>query len=94
VNIQFDPEAIFLEGWLLTEAGALDDGLAHLQLAIGKRYFAATTLVRSRHFDPLRSNPAFRAVLADAEAGRDRALAAFREAGGERLLGRHPVRAA
>ena len=94
VNIQFDPEAIFLEGWLLAEAGALDDGLAHLQLAIGKRYFAATTLARSRHFDPLRSNPAFQAVLASAEAGRDRALAAFREAGGERLLGRQPVRAA
>ena len=94
VNIQFDPEAIFLEGWLLAEAGALDDGLAHLQLAIGKRYFAATTLARSRHFDPLRSNPAFQAVLASAEAGRDRALAAFREAGGERLLGRQPPRAA
>jgi serine/threonine protein kinase len=33
-------------------------------------------------------DPRFQAILADAEAGRRRALAAFREAGGERLLGR------
>jgi hypothetical protein len=32
--------------------------------------------------------PAFRALLTQAEARRDRALAAFREHGGERLLGR------
>jgi hypothetical protein len=94
VNIQFDPEAIFLEGWLLSEAGALDEGLAHLQRAVTKGYYPALTLARSRHFDPLRSNPVFRDLLADAQAGRDRALAAFREAGGERLLGRQPLRAA
>jgi non-specific serine/threonine protein kinase len=94
VKVQSDPEAIFLEGWLLSEAGALDEGLAHLQRAVAKGYYPARTLARSRHFDPLRSNPVFGAVLADAEAGRDRALAAFREAGGDRLLGRQPVRAA
>ena len=94
VKIQFDPEAIFLEGWMFCEAGALDEGLAHLKHAVAKGYFAAPTLVRSRHFDPLRSNPVFRDLLADAQAGRDRALAAFREAGGERLLGRQPLRAA
>ncbi|MGH9238547.1 MAG: protein kinase domain-containing protein [Vicinamibacterales bacterium] len=94
VKIQFDPEAIFLEGWMLCEAGAIDAGLSHLTHAVAKGYFAVPTLARSRHFDPLRSNPVFRAVLADAEAGRDRALAAFREAGGERLLGRPPLRAA
>jgi hypothetical protein len=32
--------------------------------------------------------PAFQTLLADAEAGRQRALDAFREAGGEVLLGR------
>jgi non-specific serine/threonine protein kinase len=94
VNIQFDPEAIFIEGWLLCDAGAPDEGLAHVQKAVAHGYFAAPTLARSHHFDALRSNAVFRAVLADAQAGRDRALAAFREAGGERLLGRQPVRAA
>jgi serine/threonine protein kinase/tetratricopeptide (TPR) repeat protein len=94
VKIQFDPEAIFLEGWMLCEVGALDAGLGHLKHAVAKGYFAAPTLARSRHFDPLRSDPVFRALFADAEAGRDRALAAFREAGGERLLGHQPLRAA
>ena len=94
VKIQFDPEAMFIEGWLLCDAGALDEGLAHVQQAVANGYFAAPTLARSRHFDALRPNPEFRAALTDAQAGRERALTAFREAGGERLLGRQPVRAA
>jgi hypothetical protein len=36
----------------------------------------------------LRDDPAFVELLAEAEAGRQRALDAFRESGGERLLGR------
>jgi eukaryotic-like serine/threonine-protein kinase len=94
LKIQEDPEAIFLEGWLLCEVGAHEMGLAHLQRAMAKGYFAAPTLARSRHFDPFRSNSIFRAVQDQAEAGRQRALTAFREAGGERLLGRQAVRAA
>ena len=47
----------------------------------------APTLSGSRQFDALRNDPAFQALLAEAEAGRRDALAAFREAGGERLLG-------
>ena len=47
---------------------------------------SAPTLADSRHFDALRDNPVFQAVLAEAEAGRQRALAAFRDAGGDRLL--------
>jgi hypothetical protein len=47
-----------------------------------------STLRAARHFDPLRGEPAFEALLEQAEAGRANALAAFREAGGERLLGR------
>jgi serine/threonine-protein kinase len=88
LKIQEDPEALFLEGWLLCEAGAHLIGLAYLQRAVAKGYFAASTLARSRHFDPLRADAAFRALQADAEAGRQRARAAFREAGGTRLLGR------
>jgi hypothetical protein len=93
LKIQDDPEAQFIEGWLLCDAGAYEHGLEHLQRAVTKGYFAAPTLAHSRHFDPLRSDPAFRMVQADAEAGRERALAAFLAAGGERLLGRQPVHA-
>ncbi len=89
LKIQVDPEALFLEGWMMCEVGEYEQGLAQLQRAVSKGYFAATTLAHSRHFDPLRSNPAFRAVLAEAEAGRASVRAAFHEAGGDRLLGLH-----
>jgi eukaryotic-like serine/threonine-protein kinase len=88
LKIMDDPEAIFQEGWLLCDVGEHARGLAHLQRAVAKGYFMAPTLAGSRQFDALRDDPAFQAVLADAEAGRRRALAAFVEAGGERLLGR------
>jgi serine/threonine protein kinase len=89
LKIQQDPEAIFLEGWLQCEVGAHESGLENLQRAVARGYYAAPTLARSRHFDALRSHPAFRTVLAQAESGRDRALKAFREAGGEHLLGQN-----
>ncbi len=94
LKIQQDPEAIFLEGWLQCEVGAHESGLENLQRAVAKGYYAAPTLVRSRHFDALRALPAFRAVLAQADAGRQRALTAFLDAGGERLVGRQAVRGA
>jgi tetratricopeptide (TPR) repeat protein len=88
LKIMDDPEAIFQEGWLLCDAGDPERGLDYLRRAVGKGYFVASTLASSRHFDALRGDPGFQELLADAEAGRRRALAAFREAGGERLLGR------
>jgi eukaryotic-like serine/threonine-protein kinase len=94
LKIQEDPEAIFLQGWLLCDAGAYEPGLAYLQRAVAKGYSPEPTLARSRHFDALRSDPAFRAVQAEAEAGRRRSLAAFRAAGGERLLGPHVLSSA
>ena len=86
LNIQLDPEAIFQEGWLLCDVGEYEEGLGYLRRAVAKGYFVAPTLAGSRHFDALRDNPVFQSVLAEAEAGRQRALAAFRDAGGERLL--------
>jgi serine/threonine protein kinase/tetratricopeptide (TPR) repeat protein len=87
LKIQDDPEAIFQEGWLLCDIGEHEAGFPYLQRAIAKGYTVAPTLSRARQFDVLRGDPAFRSLLADAEAGRQRALAAFREAGGDRLLG-------
>ncbi len=88
LKIQDDPEAMFQEGWLLCDAGAHEQGLGHLQQAVAKGYFVAPTLSTLPHFDALRDHPAFQGLLREAEAGRQRALLAFREAGGERLLGR------
>ena len=87
LKIQDDPEAIFQEGWLLCDIGEHEAGLAYLQRAVAKGYFVAPTLSGRPQFDALRSDPAFRALLKEAEAGRQRALTAFREAGGERLIG-------
>jgi hypothetical protein len=87
LKIQDDPEAIFQEGWMSCDVGQHARGLADLEKAVAKGYFVAPTLIRWRQFDALRGEPRFQALLASAEAGRARALAAFRDAGGERLLG-------
>ena len=87
LKIQDDPEAIFQEGWMSCDVGQHQRGLADLERAVAKGYFVAPTLTRWPQFDALRGEPRFQALLASAEAGRARALAAFREAGGERLLG-------
>jgi len=86
LKIADDPEAIFQHSWLLCDVGDYEGGLEYLQRAIKKGYFVVPALLRSQ-FDGVREHPAFRALFAEAEAGRRQALAAFREAGGGRLLG-------
>jgi tetratricopeptide (TPR) repeat protein len=87
LKIQDDPEAIFQEAWMLCEAGEFDRGLARLRRAVSAGYYAFTALSSSRHFDAVRQDPAFQWALAEAEAGRRRALEALRAERGERLLG-------
>jgi eukaryotic-like serine/threonine-protein kinase len=87
LKINDDPEAIFQQAWIECDLGRHEEALPDLEQAVAKGYFVATTLARSRQFDPLRGHPRFQALLAQAEAGRARALAAFREAGGARLIG-------
>jgi eukaryotic-like serine/threonine-protein kinase len=86
-KIQFDPEANFLEGWMLCDVGEHKRGFEYLQRAVARGYFASPTLSRSPQFEPLQNNPAFVALLEEAEAGRQQTLTMFREAGGDRLLG-------
>jgi TolB-like protein len=88
LKIMDDPEAVFQEGWMLCDVGEHEQGLGRLQRAVANGYFVAPTLSGSRQFDALRSDPAFQELLAEAEAGRQQALSAFRDGGGERLLGR------
>jgi TolB-like protein len=87
LKIREDPEAIFQEGWLLCDVGEHDTAMRYLRRAIDKGYFAAPALAKWPQFDALRSRPDFQSIVRDAEAGRQRALAAFRDTGGERLLG-------
>jgi tetratricopeptide (TPR) repeat protein len=88
LKIQDDPEAIFQEGWMLCDVGEHERGLEFLRRAIDKGYFVATTLANRPQFDALRGRRDFQELLADAEEGRRQALAAFQDAGGNRLLGR------
>ena len=81
-----DPEAIFQEGWMFCDVGEHQRGLEFLQRAVARGYFPAETLTTWPQFDALRNDAAFKALLADAEAGRELARAAFQQAGGERLL--------
>ena len=87
LSIMDDPEASFQEGWLLCDAGGHEAGLPALQRAVAKGYAVAPTLLAAPQFDALRGDPAFQALVRDAEEARSRAAAAFREAGGDRLLG-------
>jgi len=87
LKIQDDPEAIFQEGWLLCDVGEHEQGIFHLRRGVAKGYYVVPTLAKAPAFDDIRGSEAFQKLLADAEAGRDKAQAAFREGGGERLLG-------
>ena len=86
-EIADDPEAIFQEGWFLCDVGEYRMGLDYVSRAVDRGYYAAQTLERWPQFDAVRDDPAFKDVLARAQAGRQRALEAFAAAGGERLLG-------
>jgi serine/threonine protein kinase/tetratricopeptide (TPR) repeat protein len=86
LKVRDDPEAMFQQGWIMCDVGDYENGLADITRAITHGYYPATTLAERRQFDGLRANPAFQELLAQAQAGRTRALEAFRQAGGIRLL--------
>ena len=72
---------------MLCDVGEHERGLPFLERAVSLGYLVAPTLTRSPQFDGLRDHPTFQALLADADARRTHAMAAFRKAGGKRLLG-------
>ena len=82
-----DPEAVFLFTLSLVFLGQHSRALEELARSVRGGFYVASTLARDPGLDPIRGTPAFRAIVAEAEAGRARALADFREAGGEGLLG-------
>ncbi len=87
LKVQDDPEAIFQEGWLLCDLGEYQEGLRLVRRAVAKGYFVSRTLANRPEFDALRGDESFQAIVSEAEECRQRALEAFREAGGARLLG-------
>jgi serine/threonine protein kinase/tetratricopeptide (TPR) repeat protein len=87
LTIMEDPEAMFQEAWLFTDAGDSGRGLELLRRAVDKGYFVVQTLTEAPAFEVLRGDPAFGELVARAKAGRQEAMNAFRDAGGVRLMG-------
>jgi TolB-like protein len=87
LRIRDDPEAIFQEGWLLCDVGDYRAGFENLQRAVAKGYFPVATLTGRPQFEALRGTEDFDTLVKQAADGRERALAAFRRAGGETLVG-------
>jgi non-specific serine/threonine protein kinase len=88
IRIGSDPEALFQEGWELCQFGEHELGLARLQRGVAGGFVAALTLAHSPHFDALRGDTRFKELMSVAEERREQALTAFRDAGGESLLGK------
>ncbi len=83
----YDPEALFLYSLVLFKVGRVERGLEVLQDSIAGGFNASGALGDEPVFDAVRGQAAFEALRGTADARRAEALAAYRAAGGERLLG-------
>ncbi|MFI5007130.1 MAG: hypothetical protein ACHQKZ_06795, partial [Solirubrobacterales bacterium] len=82
----FDPEEIFFVGTQAARLG-MPEATKILGRAVDAGYPASDALARHPWIAPIRGEPGFADLLSRAEQARERALVAFREAGGESLLG-------
>ena len=82
-----DPESLFFVARQLIFFGWDVSGLLLLKRAVDEGFFCLDALARDPWLDSVRSDSAFTKILRCAESRRRVALAAFLEAGGERLLG-------
>ena len=83
----YDPEASFMYSLVLFRTGQIDRGLELLESAVHGGFSAVTAMADEPSYQPVRGEPRFEALREQAEARRSKALAAYRSAGGERLLG-------
>jgi len=82
-----DPEALFMYGTCQAYVGDDANALASLQRAVDGGYHAPSALVSAPWLAGLRRDGRLDALVERASAGRSQALDAYREAGGEALLG-------
>jgi serine/threonine protein kinase/tetratricopeptide (TPR) repeat protein len=83
----YDPEASFMYSLVLCRTGHLDLGFELLEKAVRGGFNPASAMADESSFEPLRGDRRFESLRSLAEARRAEALAAYRGAGGERLLG-------
>jgi len=82
-----DPEGAYVIARQFAYYGDSAAALVLLARAVEEGYFAFSMMARDPWLDTLRADPAFRKILRHAEMRHLEALAAFRQADGDRLLG-------
>ena len=87
LKIMDDPEAIFQIGGCCATPVSSRTASSCCSAPFAEVISSSRRCRGSPQFDGAREHPTFRALLAEAEAGQEHALAAFRAAGGERFLG-------
>jgi serine/threonine protein kinase/tetratricopeptide (TPR) repeat protein len=83
----YDPEASFMYSLVLFRTGQVERGLELLESAVHGGFNPATAMADETSYDAVRGEPRFEALREQANSRRAGALAAYRAAGGERLLG-------
>jgi hypothetical protein len=87
-----DPESFYCVARQLIFFGSEGSGMPLLERAVEEGFFCVAALARDPWLDSVRSDSAFMKILRRAESRHREALAAFLDAGGDRLLGWNPSR--
>jgi serine/threonine protein kinase len=87
VTSHTDPEAFFMYAAAQAHFGDTERALARLTMAVDGGFTVPEALRVHPWLGALRANPAFAPLVERAEEGQRQALVAFRDAGGEALLG-------
>jgi TolB-like protein/predicted Ser/Thr protein kinase len=82
-----DPENLYYMALMAARVGDRDRCLSALERAVRGGWFCAQTIAGEAWLAGVRDAPRFAALVSQAEAGSLRAATAFRDAGGDRLLG-------
>jgi TolB-like protein len=86
-----DPEGLFYLTRLLARLGETDGAVALFERVVNEGFYCYPGFASDPWLDGLRAHPDFKRVLAHAHARHKEAVAAFREAGGEDVLGLSPT---
>ena len=82
-----DPEGLFYLTLLSAHVGDVEGALALFERVVAGGFYCFPSFARDSWLDGLRAHAEFRRVLSLAEVRHRKAVAAFRDAGGDRVLG-------
>ena len=82
-----DPENLYYSSLMAAYVGDTERTLSSLERAVQGGWLCHATIANEPWLEAVRDTSRFKALVADARARHEQAAAAFREAGGDRLLG-------